>query len=252
MRRMFRASPVFLLILSACESAGGSLRQRSPDAMLQLSELDLALPPHSDLSEPIERDFSALSQTDLMPGVRHDLAGAAPTGCTPVVNELLLSTFKAGTTTSRPNEEFVELYNSCTTSINLKGWSLRYRSAQNNQSVSNADTTLVTDINKTIAAGGYLLYTGTQYGGTGDGALLGGLSDNGGGVALVDGNGNIVDSVAYGTAIASHNFLEGKVAPAPPQVTQPGKTIARTPNGHDSDDNSADFVVASPTPKAAN
>jgi hypothetical protein len=249
---MSRALPALFLLIGACDSSGSNpMRQRNPDAMLQFGEFDLSVPPGSDLSVRPEQDFSAISMTDLKPGTHPDAGGSG--GCTPVVNELLLSTLQAGTMKSLSSEEFVELYNPCTTAVSLKGWSIRYRSAQNNQGTNNADTILVTDINKSIAAGGYLLYAGSQYGGSSDGSLAGGLSDSGGGVALVDKTTTIVDSIAYGTAISSHNFLEGTTVPkAPPQSVQPGKTLARTPNGHDTDDNSADFMIATPTPKAAN
>src|SRR6185436_11564309 len=164
----------------------------------------------------------SLLPEDLMASSRGDLAGAG--GCNIKVNELLLSTLKGAT--SRPSEEYVEL--------------------------SNPDTPLVQDIGKTIPAMGYLLFSGTQYTGTHDGVLINGLSDSGGGVALIDNNNTIIDSVAYGPVDANHNFLEGTPAPLPPQTAQPGKVTARSPNGADSDDNGVDFKVQSPTPKAPN
>jgi hypothetical protein len=69
----------------------------------------------------------------------------------------------------------------------------------------------------------------------------------GGGVALLDGSGNTVDSVGYGTA--ANAYVEGSAAPAPPS----GQSIARQPNGHDGNNNASDFsVAATPSPGAAN
>jgi hypothetical protein len=71
-------------------------------------------------------------------------------------------------------------------------------------------------------------------------------------VALIDDHMNFVDSVAYGPVVSTHNFIETAHAPLPPTVSHPGKVIARSPNGVDTDDNSADFVIATPTPRAKN
>jgi hypothetical protein len=247
---MFWRSVLFLSLVAGC---GDDNVNHPRDGMLMFEAQDLSVA--EDLSVTMNPDLStaqvddlSLLPEDLMASVRGDMAGAG--GCNVKVNELLLSTLKG--TTSRPSEEYVELYNPCATSKNLKGWSLRYRSASNNSGASNPDTPLVQDIGKTIPAMGYLLFSGTQYTGTHDGVLINGLSDAGGGVALVDNNNDIVDSVAYGPVDANHNFLEGTPAPLPPQVAQPGKVTARSPNGTDTDDNGADFSVQSPTPKAPN
>jgi Lamin Tail Domain len=244
----------YLSILAIVAGCGDSNVNRPRDGMLMFEDQDLSVPqPEPDLSASAgdmameEFDLSLLPE-DLMASSRGDMAGAG--GCNIKVNELLLSTFRG--TTSRPSEEYVELYNPCASSKSLKGWSIRYRSSTNNTKASNPDTPLVQDIGKTIPAMGYLLYSGTQYSGTHDGVLLNGLSDDGGGVALVDNNNVIIDSVAYGPVDANHNFLEGTPAPLPPQTIQPGKVTARSPNGADTDDNGVDFKVQSPTPKAPN
>jgi Lamin Tail Domain len=217
------------------------------DDLLQAATQDMAMGPQ-DLAGVAPRDLGG--PHDLAMPKSKDMATVPPSGCTPVVNEVLLSANKGSST--QASYEFVELYNPCSASVNLNKWSLRYRSESNNSSASTNDTTLVSAINKTITAGGYLLYVGSQYTGSNDGKLSGGLSDNGGGVALVDNNDNIVDSVAYGPVVKTHNFLEGSAAPLPKVVAEPGQSIARTPNGTDTNDNSADFKTATPTPKAAN
>jgi hypothetical protein len=239
-----------LIFAAACDTSSNISRHPGRDGMLTF-ESDMATPFVPDLS--LAEDFSvvedlSLLPEDLMAAGRGDLAGTG--GCNVKVNELLLSTLQG--TTSRASEEYVELFNPCSTSKSLKNWSLRYRSAGNNSKPSNPDTPLVQDIGKTIPAMGYLLFSGSQYTGSHDGVLLGGLSDAGGAVALVDDSNAIVDSVAYGSANASNNFAEGQPAPLPPQSPQPGKVIARSPNGTDTDDNASDFQVQDPTPKAPN
>jgi len=72
-----------------------------------------------------------------------------------------------------------------------------------------------------------------------------------GGLGLRDASGTLVDSVGYGTA--TNAFVEGSAAPAPPAAAAPGKSAGRKPDGHDTDDNAADFsVLTSPTPGASN
>ncbi len=155
-----------------------------------------------------------------------------------VVNEV-----KTGATNAA-GDEFIELYNPCATVIDLAGSSLVYRSA-----TGTSDITIV-NLTKTIAAGGYYLVAGPAYsnGGTPDQTYGSGrLAAAGGGVGLRDGAQTLVDSVGYGTA--TNAFVEGAAAPAPPN----GESIARTPNGTDTNHNDLDFVVATtPTPGAAN
>ncbi len=242
-----RAAVCLSLFLAACESSPSRLPMNHPrDGMLQFEIDDMTLPPADMATAPLH-DL-AMAPADLAKP-RSDMAHALG-GCHVVVNEVLLSALKGST--SKESEEYLELFNPCASSQSLKGWSLRYRSLSNNSGVKNPDTTLVADLSKTISAGAYLLWAGSQYTGAHDGTLTNGLGDTGGGVALYDDNDSKVDSVAYGPVVASHKFTEGAPAPLPAEVAEPGQVIARTPDGTDSDDNSADFQTATPTPKAAN
>jgi hypothetical protein len=77
------------------------------------------------------------------------------------------------------------------------------------------------------------------------------IAATGGGVALRDSAGAIVDSIGYGDAVNA--FVEGHAASAPPATTAPGSSAVRLPDGHDTNDNAADFSVsASPTPGSSN
>jgi hypothetical protein len=198
-----------------------------------------------------------LGAVDLRTNAPADLAGApipdlaTPAACGIKVNEIVTATLHSGTKAA--TDEFVEIYNSCTTSQSLAGWSLTYRSSSNNGGASKPDNILVADLQKTLSPGGYLVWSGAAYSGPSDGALAASLADTGGGVAIVDKNNYIVDSVAYGPVVASHNYLEGNAAPLPPVTAQPGTAIARIPDGIDTDDNQTDFQLTTKvTPKAAN
>src|SRR5262245_36911978 len=221
---MFHRNTLFfsLFLVGACESTGFNppTARRNPDAMLQLSMDDMMRP---DLAEEPE-DLAGAPPRDLGTAPRPDLAGAGGgSTCTVVVNEVLTAT------TDSSAEEWVELYNPCSTAVKLANWTLRYRSKGNNSGPTNMDTILVDNLSKAINPGQYLLWAGDRYGGTKDGSLMNGLADDGGGVALVDPKNIIVDSVAYGTADSDHNFIETAKTTAAPTEKRPGKTIARTP-----------------------
>ena len=98
---------------------------------------------------------------------------------------------------------------------------------------------------------GYLLIAGPAF--AADGGSVpdqtygaGKLAAAGGGVGLRDAAQMLVDSVGYGTA--TNAFVEASVAAAPPN----GQSIARKPNGVDTNQNALDFAVATPSPRAAN
>jgi hypothetical protein len=93
-----------------------------------------------------------------------------------------------------------------------------------------------------LAPGARLVIAGSGFSGKADMTLTNGLADTGARVALVRGT-STLDMVAYGSAGAA-----GTAAPAPPA----GKSIARIPDGHDTNDNAKDFVVATATPGKAN
>ena len=159
------------------------------------------------------------------------------------INEL-----SVGTTTSL-GDEFVELVNPGTAGVDISGYKLAYRSA-----AGTADVSLATiPAGTTLAAGAFYLFGGSAYGGAvaADVAFTSGLASAGGGVALRNADGALVDSVGYGTA--TNTFVEGAAAVAPPVTASPGSSLVRLPDGHDTDNNGADFTVsASATPRAAN
>jgi Lamin Tail Domain len=145
-------------------------------------------------------------------------------------------------------DEFVEIVNAGSATADLSGWKLVYRSGAGTSDVSLgtlADGT-------TLAAGGLFLFGGSTYSGAhpADKTFSAGLASAAGGVALQDAEGTIVDSVGWGDA--TNAFVEGTAAPAPTIAAAPGKSDARHPNGHDTNVNSADFVIGDPTPGVSN
>ena len=167
--------------------------------------------------------------------------GGGSTGLT--VNEVMTGI------TGAASNEFVELYNGGSSAVDLSGYKLVYRS-----SAGTSDVTLGTIASgTTLAAGGFYLFGGSAYAGsaTPDQSFSTSLAATGGGVALRDAAGAIVDSMGYGDAVNA--FVESHPASAPPAAAAPGNSAVRLPDGDDSNDNAADFSVsASPTPKAAN
>jgi Lamin Tail Domain len=146
-------------------------------------------------------------------------------------------------------DEFVELVNSGTAPADIGGWKVVYRS-----SAGSSDTALATiPSGTTLAADGLYLLGGSAYAGAvaPDQSFGSGLAAAGGAVGLRNASGSLVDGVGWGSA--SNTLVEGAAAPAPPATASPGSSIARLPDGHDTDDNAADFIVSSTaTPGRAN
>jgi len=159
------------------------------------------------------------------------------------VNELM-----TGSTGAAANE-FVEIVNTGSTAADIGGFRLAYRSG-----AGTSDLTLATvPAGTTLAAGGFYLFGGGAYAGTRapDQSFSAAIAATAGGVALRDSAGAIVDSVGYGDAVNA--FVEGHPASAPPATATPGSSAIRLPDGHDTNDNAADFSVsASPTPGSSN
>jgi hypothetical protein len=158
-------------------------------------------------------------------------------GCGLKINELQTAG-SAGLT-----DEFVEIYNSCATSIPVSGYQLVYHSASGTSNV-----VFVTFGSVNIAANGFFVCGGPGFSGTADVKYTGSsMASAGGGVAIFDGSGATLDSVGYGTA--TNSFVKGSAAIAPASA----QSIGRHADGHDTADNSVDLTsTASPTPGAAN
>ena len=147
-------------------------------------------------------------------------------------------------------DEFVELANVGNGAADVGGYKVAYRSA-----TGSSDVTLATiPEGTTIPAGGFYLLGGSAYSGSAaaDQSFSGGLASAGGGLGLRDATGALVDSVGWGDG-TTNVFVESHPAPAPPATAAPGSSDVRIPDGHDTNDNAADFSVSAvPTPGATN
>jgi hypothetical protein len=162
--------------------------------------------------------------------------------------DIRVNEFMTGSTGAASNE-FVELVNAGTAAVIVGGYKVAYRSA-----AGTSDTTLATiPDGTTIPAGGFYLLAGSGYLGSHapDQTFSASLAATGGGLAVRDAAGAILDSVGYGEA--TNAFVEGHPAAAPPATAAPGSSADRIPDGHDTNDNAADFSVsAAPSPGASN
>jgi hypothetical protein len=170
-----------------------------------------------------------------------DLVADMPAdACTIKINEVQTGGAAAA------GDEFIELYNTCPSrQVPLANHRLVYRSA-----TGTADVLLFAFASETIAANQpYFLCASTTYSGTAskDVVYSNNIAAAGGGIALLSPDGSAVDAVGWGTALNA--YVETAPAAAPPA----GSSIARVPDGHDSNDNLVDFMVtATPTPRAHN
>jgi len=155
--------------------------------------------------------------------------------CHPVINEL-----QSGTAAS-DSDEWVEIFNPCTTSFDVTGWTLDYRAATNTGAV---DGIALVTLSGTLGSSGMRLFcsnVSTEF--CDDNWTGGQMALQSGSLALRSGpkdTGTIVDSMGYGTITPGHPFLEGNAA----MPLTNGKVLARLPfDGIDQNNNLGDFVL---------
>ena len=182
----------------------------------------------------------------------YDAGGIATLKCVPSSGgsaaQIRVNEVMTGSTGAASNE-FVELFNAGSSAADVSGFKVAYRS-----SAGTSDTTLATiPAGTSIPAGGFYLLAGSGYLGShaADQTFSASLASTGGGLAVRDTTGTILDSVGYGDT--TNAFVEAHPATAPPTSAAPGSSSGRVPDGHDTNDNAADFSVsATPSPGAAN
>src|SRR5699024_2569195 len=167
-------------------------------------------------------------------------AAAAPDGSLPVISEVYGGGGNSGAVYSH---DFIELFNPTTEDINLGGWAVQYYSSGGN--LGNT-----TELTGTIPAGGYYLIqqnpgSNTSLPGlpTPDAVGTANMSGTKGAVALGDDAATRVDRVRWRHA----TLAEGSPAPA----TTNAISSQRVDSAVDSDDNSVDFVVDTPSPQSS-
>jgi DNA/RNA endonuclease G (NUC1) len=169
------------------------------------------------------------------------------TGASSMVSpNLVISQFQTSGATAE--DEFIEIHNTSTSSVDLNGYRLVYRSATGTNDISLA----VWTTSVVIPAGGYYLVAADAYDGAANedftyfpATCSCSMGAAGGGLAIRNGAANtgaIIDSVGWGTA--TNAFIEGTKVIAPP--TNAGQ--ARLNNGcQDTDNNVNDFLVLNPS-----
>jgi hypothetical protein len=170
--------------------------------------------------------------------------------CHPVINELITGT------AASPAEEWVEIYNTCSTPVPVVGWTLIYRAAP----ATGADTSVLVTLTGSMDPGTFRLYSGTGYlGVTDDDAhkWASTLQQNEGAIGLRSGikdTGPLVDSVAYGDLTMNLDPLNPFIEVSPAPYMTNGKSASRLPfDGNDTNDNGADVkAIATATPHASN
>ena len=173
---------------------------------------------------------------------------AVPAPTVPVISQV----YGGGGNTGAPfKHDYIELFNRGTVPVNVGGWSVQYASAT-------GSTWQTTPLSGTIPAGGYYLIQ--EAAGAGGGANLpmpdasGGIpmSLSSGKVALVSSTtaltgtcpsgGGIVDFVGYGAANCSETSPTGT-------LSNTTADIRRSGGCDDTDQNLADFTIATPAPR---
>jgi hypothetical protein len=231
--------------------------------------------------------FSAARPAD--PEVVQNVSDPVSVVSAPVeINEV-----QTGTATT-PNQQFVELYNPAATAADVSGWQLEYTSASAGRAGPKITLLATLPSGTSIAPGGYYLIGGAGYAAAGTQppdnqsftpTSATQLSQTGGGIAIADSTGFVVDSLGYGVnansgyAIsayqrASNEFVESCPAQSygvVPTVTDTtltalfpasstdapsipdGDSLVRLPDGASTGSNCDDFAVTStPSPGAAN
>jgi uncharacterized protein len=158
--------------------------------------------------------------------------------CGPVINEFTGNYGNGG-----PNDDFVEISNTCSNNFSTSGLKLVYRSAAGVNDVVLYDLSSIT-----LPANGYVLLHGIQF--SGDRTLSNGffgsnMSATAAGLALRSTN-VVYDAVGYGNM--TNIYKEGTPAAPGPR----GQSLSRIPNRQDTQNNAADFRSGAPTPGLAN
>ena len=164
---------------------------------------------------------------------------AAPAGDNVVINEVYGGGGNSGATYTH---DFIELYNPTGETIVLDGWTVEYYSATGTSATA-------TTLSGSIGPGDFYLIQqakgsgGTEALPTPDAIGNAAMSGTNGKVVFKDAVGNTVDLVGFGSTA---NLYEGS---GPTRTLSNSTSAQREPVGHDTDDNSADFIVAAPTPR---
>jgi len=139
--------------------------------------------------------------------------------------------------------EYVEIYNSNDTVMDLTGMRLDFINGSNGSVYRSIDLSGAIDANGFVTIGAPGLTNVTIPFSVASNAIQNGPD----GINLIDASSAVVDSIAYGGAVAGAG--EGALLTV---VDTIDGSICRIPDGHDSDDNANDFLLCTSTPGAVN
>jgi hypothetical protein len=157
------------------------------------------------------------------------------------------------------NDEFVEIYNPCSSTIDITGWKLVYRSSAAT-SDSNTLITFGAAHSPSLAPGAFRVYagsTGTQTVSTNNGTFVSGISDTSA-VGIRNASNALVDSVGFGLSNNTNTFQEGYTSgqnlASPNSSSAPYQSVHRKLwDGKDTNVTFGDWVVTTTrTPGASN
>ena len=156
-----------------------------------------------------------------------------------LASHVVISEVQTGSAASA-SQEFVELYNPTPAAIALDGWRVEYRPATPTSSWTNRTSAGLVG---TIPSGGFYLVAPTTYLPNADANLTAGMAAGGGSIRLVDGAGNTIDLLGWGTSVESEGSPASAAAAGQSLERLPGQFNTNGGNGIDSDNNSADFIL---------
>ena len=158
--------------------------------------------------------------------------------------QLVINEFLPDPEGSDGGREFVELLNTGPVAVDLGGWQLQFANGAEGPVWQNRWSGTA---GRQLGPGARFLIVDRNWAGSapGDAEVALALQNGPDAIRLVHAS-QPVDVVGYG-ALTDAQLMES--APAPLAV---GRATARRPDGHDTGNNAADFVTASPTPGAPN
>lgn len=140
--------------------------------------------------------------------------------------------------------EWVEIYNASTCAVTVGGWRVAYRSKDD--APGNATYTFGTA--ESLAPKQFFLIATAAFVGKKDATFNGGFGNAGGQLGLLDDTMKLVDAVGYDTGTVGM-YTEGQ----PTVLPGPGKSVGRSSDGVDTNNNKNDFkLFNTPTPGAGN
>lgn len=162
--------------------------------------------------------------------------------------KILISEIQIDTTTSS-SYDFVELYNPNNFDIDISGFQLKKKASTGSETSIRVFST-----GSKILAQSYFLWANSNYALSGlisaDATSTQTLAKNNS-LALFDKNGNLLDAVAWGSS--TNPFVKGSPFSQNPEKNQSlGRKWIEGTGYQDTDNNSVDFEIQSPTPKAKN